>query len=181
MGNIYEQTTFIPETIPEVNRRWGGQGCRVIGCKANLSKEKFTNKKYRLCRVHKACEELLLNGTPCRFCSQCSSLRPVLNFEGAKRGCKACSPTKDKKRSRKIGEEGRGDLPFDVSFLHNVVNTETAGPSAESFGQKERVQNPVFENTEALLAKIRRFSAEQELTWVTIKLIEMQRDLSKQE
>ena len=76
--------------IPVVNTSWGGRGCRVIGCDADLSKQKTTNRKYRLCQVHKSSEALLVDGTMCRFCSQCSTLRPVMNFEENKRACKEC-------------------------------------------------------------------------------------------
>jgi hypothetical protein len=168
------------QTIPEVNTVWGGEGCRVIGCESDLSKEKVTNKKYRLCQAHKACDALSLNGTLCRFCSQCSSLRPVSDFEGAKRGCKACSSIKRTSRrsskTQKIGKEGGAEQTCNASaFL----------PGGSMSARLELIHDPSTENvhTEAskkdLLTKRRRFFAEQELTQVTVQLIEIKYEFLK--
>jgi hypothetical protein len=166
---------FNIRTIPEVNTRWGGDGCRVIGCESDLSKEKVTNKKYRLCQTHKACDALLINGTPCRFCSQCSSLRPVLDFEGAKRGCKACSKSTTKKTSRfssktpKIGKE------------------DSSCPSESKPASLESIHDRSFKNMHAeasmkgLLAIKRRSIAKQDLALVVIQLIEVKNDVLKME
>lgn len=154
---------------------WGSKGCRVIGCDANLSEQKFINRKYRLCQAHKACGALLVNDTPCRFCSQCSSLRPVDNFDGKRRSCKTCSSTTKKinadylPTSGKIGKECRA---LGISPVFN--NPETACSSKTTLMGLELAE---YMKIEDFLAKRRRIIANQELSRVTFELIGIKYDI----
>jgi hypothetical protein len=165
----------LKQTIPEVNTSWGGEGCRVIGCDADLSDQKIINRKYRLCQVHKPAEALLVDGTLCRFCSQCSSLRPVVNFEETKRACKdCCIIRRNTPRIRRREKAGLGGLvgasSIEVFGWFNQVLL-----ASENKKQDQCDDIPV----KALMTRKKRLRAEQLLVHFILELAELQRDICK--
>jgi hypothetical protein len=168
----------LKQTIPEVNTSWGGEGCRVIGCDADLSDQKIINRKYRLCQVHKPAEALLVDGTLCRFCSQCSSLRPVVNFEETKRACKECCIIRrNTPRIRRRKKPGLGGLVG----LVGASSTEVHGLFDQVLSSLKNNKQDRYDHipVKALMARERRLRAEQFLVHLILDLAEIQHDICK--
>jgi len=148
-----EMDALDPTKIPVCSADWGGRGCRVLGCKEDIYSQRPVNLKYRLCQTHKSAPALIHQGKPKRFCSQCSMLRQLADFNGRGRACTTClkitasrreRTAKKKKSSHSIKElnlntfsnpkhnesTNAGDAPADGTLTETPHEIATATPSS---------------------------------------------------
>eukprot|EP00775_Hariotina_reticulata_P004739 gene4739-4989_t len=59
--------------------------CIVDGCQADLSGMKPYFRRSKICPPHQAAATVILNGSECRFCQQCTRCHSVEEFDGSKR------------------------------------------------------------------------------------------------
>lgn len=85
------------------SRGYGASGpirCKVIGCPSDLRQSPRTHLRFRLCGNHIRSPVVLVDGTPSRFCQQCSRFHVVEEFEGTNRTCRMML-AKNRVRQRK--------------------------------------------------------------------------------
>ncbi|XP_019438295.1 PREDICTED: squamosa promoter-binding-like protein 3 isoform X2 [Lupinus angustifolius] len=62
--------------------------CQVEGCGLDLSSAKGYHRKHRVCENHSKSPKVVIAGSECRFCQQCSRFHGLSEFDDKKRSCR---------------------------------------------------------------------------------------------
>ena len=85
--------------------------CQADGCKADLSRMPWYNRRNHICQEHVIAETMTVLGQPSRFCQRCGHSQPLSDFEGLKRSCQASlekynAARRERGRRRRRGHKG---------------------------------------------------------------------------
>lgn len=122
-------TGLAPEAprYPRVGERKVPGKCRVIGCTTDLRRQTASNVKNRLCQAHWSASVLEFRGVLNRFCSKCTRLRSLPEFEGEKRTCRKCLLSHTaRRRAREAGASGA-----DRNQTDHAAEGRSTSPSEE--------------------------------------------------
>ncbi|CAL0320406.1 unnamed protein product [Lupinus luteus] len=62
--------------------------CQVEGCGLDLSSAKVYHRNHRVCENHSKSPKVVIFGSECRFCQQCSRFHGLSEFDDKKRSCR---------------------------------------------------------------------------------------------
>ncbi|OIV97476.1 hypothetical protein TanjilG_11000 [Lupinus angustifolius] len=62
--------------------------CQVEGCGLDLSSAKGYHRNHRVCENHSKSPKVIISGSECRFCQQCSRFHGLSEFDDKKRSCR---------------------------------------------------------------------------------------------
>jgi hypothetical protein len=140
----YPYAAAAPGPLPVLsNARVAGR-CRVVDCLVDLNTQTNTNRKYYLCRDHWAADAVMVDGTPQRFCGQCSRFKVLTEYDGPKRTCRQCLFLRNtKKRNQRYESLQRGPYNTSSSSLPPYqLNNGRYVPGAAVAGQQQGASHP---------------------------------------
>lgn len=108
-----------PSAEPSLDRQTtkrGGPRCQVCAEPIAQDSPAFF-KRYRICRVHAAAEEVEREGVPSRFCQQCGRFHALSDFDGPQRSCRSQLAYHAARRRQLRRKRAAACLPSDSATL----------------------------------------------------------------
>ncbi|OIW14669.1 hypothetical protein TanjilG_33011 [Lupinus angustifolius] len=106
--------------------------CQVEGCGLDLSSAKGYHRKHRVCENHSKSPKVVIAGSECRFCQQCSRFHGLSEFDDKKRSCRQRLLDHNARRRKPHLDEVRlhtsalSSSPYDRQLVRPFAYSRTA-------------------------------------------------------